>query len=268
MKRKKGFIAISLIYSFFLVFLMLMVSILGKSANNRILVGSIKNDIREDIDSQTGFVIDTIQNRAYTIGEIVSFGNEEWRVMQNKTASIVLILNRSLTKREMELNIGKEASNLEYYGVCNDTSCQVRMCRSAYSGEEYCYLYIPNTRLYRIPAWAPTITQIRNQNFGQMIPSGVVLSWFRNHQGLQKVLSKNKLVNMSFYDGGLNNTGYVRLPLSSEMPNASSFQNPSPFHLLDKQNNTQSKIYNGTATQIVSSDTAAFIRPVIEAIKG
>lgn len=268
MERKKGFIAISLIYSFFLVFLMLMVSILGKSVNNRVLVGSIKNDIREDIDAQTGFVIETLPNRTYAIGENVSFGNEEWRVMENKPGSVVLILNRSLTKSEMELNIGKDASNLEYYGVCNDSSCQVRMCRSAYSGEEYCYRYPTNDRLYRTPAWAPTKDQIRNQNFGQMIPSGVILSWFRNHQGLQKVLSKNKLVNMSFYDGGINNTGYVRLPLSSEMTNASLYQSPSPFHLLDKNNNTQTKIYNGSATQIVSSDTAAYIRPVIEATKG
>ena len=50
MKNKKGFIATSVIYSFFLVFLMLMVTILTSSVNNRVLVGRIKEDIRSEID--------------------------------------------------------------------------------------------------------------------------------------------------------------------------------------------------------------------------
>ena len=65
MMQKKGFIATSLIYSFFLVFLILMSTILARAANNRILLNAIKGDIREELDNQKGFVVDTIENKQY-----------------------------------------------------------------------------------------------------------------------------------------------------------------------------------------------------------
>jgi len=268
MEKKKGFIAISLIYSFFLVFLILMVSILTKSVNNRILVGAIQDEIRTEIDGQSSFIVDVLERKTYTVGETVSFANETWNVIQNKTNSVVLILNRGLSKAEVELNLGRSATDAEYYGSCNDSGCQVKACRSAASGEQYCYLYRANTNLYRIPAWAPTITQIRDQNYGQTIVSAVTNSWYRTHQGLQKVSAKGKLVNMTFNDGSISSTGYIRLPLSSELSQAATWKGTvTPFHILNRANNTNTYIYN-TALQSVYSDTAAYIRPVIEAIKG
>ena len=43
--NKKGFFAISLIYSFFIVFLALMAAMLAQSVRSRVLVGRVKEDI-------------------------------------------------------------------------------------------------------------------------------------------------------------------------------------------------------------------------------
>lgn len=48
MKNKKGFIAISVIFSFFIVFLMLMMLILTSYAQNRILMNQVKKDIKSN----------------------------------------------------------------------------------------------------------------------------------------------------------------------------------------------------------------------------
>jgi len=63
MKKKRGFMATSLIYSFFLVFLMLMAAILADNANNRILLSSLKEDIRTSFQESQGFVVDFFENR-------------------------------------------------------------------------------------------------------------------------------------------------------------------------------------------------------------
>ena len=91
MKNKKGFIATSLIYSFFLVFLMLMVTILTSSVSNRVLVGRIKDDIRSEIDGQESFVTSTLEIKSYEIGEVVNFANEDWQVVQDKGMQVVLV---------------------------------------------------------------------------------------------------------------------------------------------------------------------------------
>ncbi len=47
MKNKKGFIAISIIYSFFIVFLMLLTINMTSYAQNRILLGQVKKDMKK-----------------------------------------------------------------------------------------------------------------------------------------------------------------------------------------------------------------------------
>ena len=279
MKQKKGFMATSLIYSFFLVFLMLMIGILTTTMNNRILVNSLKEDIRSSLEKEQGFVVDTLENKTYALGEIVSFGNETWQVVTNKANSVVLVLQRSLTKMEIEKALGK-SNNREFFGTCtSETSCQVRACREFTGGEEYCFYYPANTRLHSKPTWAPNITQIRNQNMGKTIVSKVVNDWFSMHQGLQIVLEKNKLIPMTFNDGYLNypESGgkaiYVRIPHTSDLNSVTSWNGVKPFHILNSvgaSNELQTRIYNRTDKEatIVSSNTAALIRPVIEAKKG
>lgn len=273
MKNKKGFIATSVIYSFFLVFLMLMVTILTSSVNNRVLVGRIKEDIRSEIDGQESFVVGILEPKAYQIGEVVNFANENWQVIQDKGNTVVFVLQRSLTKQEIIATIGQEGNN-QMYGTCNDESCQVRACYNASltgtGGQLYCYFYSGNANLYRIPSWNPTNAQIQNQNYGQTIVGAIVNAWFNAHQGLQRVLDNEKLVEMSINDGALTSRGYVRIPMTSEVSNttnANKWANVKPFHILEKNNNTQTRIYN-TSMQNVNSNTAAYVRPVIEVKEG
>ena len=273
MKNKKGFIATSLIYSFFLVFLMLMMTILVASVNNRIFVDRINEDIKSELENQGSFIVDTLPAKNYNIGESETLANESWQVIEDKGSQVVLVLARALTKEEIIAAIGEDG-NTQIYGTCNDSSCQVRACFNASTsvtgGQLYCWLYGGNTNLYRIPSWNPTTSRIQSQNYGQTIVSAVVRSWFNTHRGVQRLLSKKKLVEMNINDGALTTKGYVRIPMTSEVSNttnANKWANVQPFHLLEKNSNIQTRIYN-TSMQNVNSNTAAYIRPVIEVYEG
>lgn len=53
MKNKKGFISISVVYSFFIVFMALLLFIVNGFINNRTLMNSIETEIKEDISDMT-----------------------------------------------------------------------------------------------------------------------------------------------------------------------------------------------------------------------
>ena len=50
MKKKNGFIATSLIYSFFLVFITQFLTIIADYLQNKVLLNTIENDIKEDLN--------------------------------------------------------------------------------------------------------------------------------------------------------------------------------------------------------------------------
>lgn len=280
MKEKKGFIATSIIYSFFLVFLMLMTVILVRSANNRILLGTITDDIKSELNSDVGFIIETIEAKNYAFNEAITFANETWYVLQNKTDSVVVVLSRSLTQGELINALGKNRTSKEYMDEnCNETTCMIKACKGpeTFSGQEFCYLYKENQAGYNLhtwPSWSPDlVTQVQTGKYGKTIVSEAVNVWFSMHQGLIRAMDKDKLVNMTFSDGFQNATGYVRIPLSSEV---SGISGPVPFHLVDSVNNglteiskngTHIRIYNNTVQNVISS-TLAYVRPVVEIKKG
>ena len=129
--QKNGFMATSLLYSFFFVFLMLMMGILAASVSNRVLVSNIKKDIREDMEGNTSIIKLDIPYKNYRQGDTIEFANESWRVLSIDTQSriISLILNRSLTYEEITLAIRKDyndANTKESYFDCNDSTCLLR----------------------------------------------------------------------------------------------------------------------------------------------
>ncbi len=265
MKNKKGFIATSVIYAFFLMFLMMMVIVLAQSVNNRVLVRAVKDDIRDEMENNDSLVNITLENRTYTIGEVVSYAAESWQVIQNKTSSVVLMLNRGLSQTEIESYIRAYATDSMYFGTCSGANCQVRECLTSDTGGEYCYI---SGSLYRRPMWNPTVAEIQDQNYGQTLPSVSTRGWFSAHQYLQRALEANKLVQMTFSDGFKNNTSYVRLPLSTEVSGNPVFSTTTPFHLVNAASANQINIYsNGTVSRVTLS-TAAYVRPVIEVVKG
>lgn len=265
MNNKKGFIATSVIYAFFLMFLMMMVIILARSVNNRILVNAVKDDVRDAMEEQDSLVNLVLENKPYTVGEILSYAGESWQVLQNKTASVVLILNRGLTQTEIETYIRAYAGDTIYFGTCASDNCQVRYCITEDRGGEYCYL---NGSSYRIPMWNPTVDEIQNHNYGQTLPSISTNGWFQNHQYLQKAFTDGKLVKMTFHDGFKNTTGYVRLPLSTEVSGNISFASITPFHTGNAISVNQINLYNNGTVSASLTTTSAYVRPVIEVVKG
>ena len=288
--KKNGFMATSLIYSFFLVFLLLMISLLAKDVSNRILLKAMKDEIRSDFEEDKGFVIDKLKSDTYNVGSVVSFAGENWQVMKDKGASIVLILQRTLTRGEIAnaLGLNIQTTDRIYYGTCDEISCQVRSCREVPAfnpenppvgiyGRENCFYDPRNPTQYIKASWLPTTTQVESQGYGQKIPSTIVTNWFKSHSGLQRALNLGKLNPLVFDDGFLHydtsRNIYVRIPLQSEVQEANSSSWASigqPFHILSNMNTLQPyqvHIY-GPSLRLEFSNVTAFIRPVIEVKEG
>ena len=53
--NNKGFIATSLIYSFFLIFITLFLTIIADYLQNKVLLNTIEKGIKEDINNSNGF---------------------------------------------------------------------------------------------------------------------------------------------------------------------------------------------------------------------
>ena len=275
MKNNKGFMATSLIYSFFLVFLMLMALILITNQSNRMLLDSMKSEIRNQIYTTDSFHQDVIKRTStYAVGSLIKYADESWYVMKDNTTNhiLTLVLARSLSKQELVLALGKDYSDTEFYKTCNDNICQTKICRDYYVGLEFCNYYSGDTNFSSNFGWSPSDTQINNQNYGKTIVSVAVNSWFQTHSGLQRVYNKNKLRQMSVADGVNTTNGYVRIPLSSEVTTAygiSAWKGSYTFHLLDVYSTNYAKVYNPgeSAVKNVLPNNYAVIRPVIEVKK-
>lgn len=66
MKKKNGFIATSLIYSFFLVFITLFLTIIADYLQNKVLLNTIEGDIKQEINN-------TITIRDFNVGDMITF---------------------------------------------------------------------------------------------------------------------------------------------------------------------------------------------------
>lgn len=288
-KKNGGFIATSLIYSFFLVFALLMAAILATASENRILVNAIKKDIYDNLEAKSAYLVSTLANKTYSVGENISFAREDWLVVKDNGTTVTLIMNRGLNLQELTKTVGKMGSTkAEFYGECSLEKCLVRTCQKIPSlsdkqditfGQEYCYIYDEehNNNIYRMPSFLPTTTEINDQNYGQTIPSKALLDWFSSHTGLQTVLKKEKLVAQTFTtnNGSIRypKTGqkdiYVRFLKQDEIGSFVSKISARPFHLLNIIDGKTSSICNvSNAYQSVFVTIPANIVPVIEVKKG
>jgi len=280
MKKKNGFIAVSLIYSFFLVFLMIMLSASVKNAQTRLLLGTMKEDIKASLNQEEEFIVTTIPsknpqtNTDYKVGDEVNFVGELWLVVQNNASTVVLTLKRSLNKEEITTALEVENTDSNYFaGNCTDANCRVRICMTSYY-DNLCYYQSTSNYLYY--TWENSVAK------------KVVENWFENNVNLQKacrlkydetlkkrVCSKDTLINMTFSDGIKNNRGYIRIPTNSEATaGRSTWVNNNGGYLateswtLTKQNLTGGRSYlydiKGNAKQ---NDHVMTIRPVIEVRK-
>lgn len=274
--NRKGFMATSLLYSFFFVFLMLMIGILAASVSNRVLVNNIKKDIREDIEGSSSIIKLDIPYKNYRQGDTIEFANESWRVLSIDIQSriISLILNRSLTYEEITLAFSKDYNDntKASYFDCKDSTCLLRECvKDATRGNAECYIITSNRNLYNTPIWKPNgrETELKNSFYGQSLVGKTVDSWFLSHPGLKLAQEKGKLLSQSFSDGTINYTNeFIRLPSSKEVSIINSWWNASdyPIHLIDKPSNNKIYVCEYKNSNAVSKEleTGAYIRPVIE----
>ena len=68
--NNKGFIATSLIYSFFLIFITLFLTIIADYLQNKVLLNTIEKGIKDDINSTMG-----IQD--FEVGSFIGFSTEK-----------------------------------------------------------------------------------------------------------------------------------------------------------------------------------------------
>ena len=274
MKKKNGFIAVSLIYSFFLVFLMIMLSNSLKDAQTRTMLNTIKKDIKSNLNQEEEFVILSIPSKTYNIGDEINFVGESWLVVQNKSSSVVLVLKRALNKEEVTKSLGILETNSDYFaGSCTNNGCKVRMCMMKYY-DNTCYFDSASNYMY--------------YNWQNSVTKKVVETWFENDVNLQKacrlqydnvlkkrVCSKDTILSMTFSDGIQNNTGYIRIPTNDEAAagrtkwaNVNGGYQANEAWTLTKQNLSGGKsiLYDisGTTKQ---NDNVMVIRPIIEARK-
>lgn len=280
MPKKKGFIAISLIYSFFLVFLMIMLSSAVKNTETRLMLKVMKDDIKASLNGENEFIVTTLPSKNpitgidYKVGNEVNFVGESWLVIENKANSVVLVLKRALNRQEITSALEVEANNNDYFGgMCNDSSCKVRMCMSSYYSN---FCFYESSSNYEYYTW--------NRSIGKKIVEG----WFEKNVNLQKacrlqynpttskrMCSKNTLIYMTFHDGFQNNQGYIRLATRNEanngrttwVPNNGGFLAPESWSVTFQSRSLgKSKIYtiDGSAKQ---SQELRTIRPVIEVRK-
>jgi hypothetical protein len=236
MKNKKGFIATSLIYSFFLIFLTLMVSVLTEYVHNRILLSSVKETIVEKLNTLADFYPVFLENTTYNVGDTIDYLGEEWEVVEDYGASVKLILKRSLTSSEIS------ASTTYYSGATT------LMCANS-STNDFCY-YVSSD-----------IDNFNTYYWDESIPHKVINNWFSNDSLLQKAMDYDSLVSMSYTDGLAEYEDYIRIPVYGEVSDSSIW-----YLTHDSTSDGVSKIKNQNSSDVAHS-TYKKIRPIITAKK-
>ena len=150
MRKKNGFIAISLIYSFFLVFLMTLSATLLNYAHNRVLVNSVVNETKDYLNDHAESDDTKLKRKNYNAKESVSYGGLTWLVLKDNSVenSVTLVLNRSLTSSEINTIITNLQFNMTF------TNDRIKMCSIAMN-DYYCYY--TNASYYRQYNWQNSI---------------------------------------------------------------------------------------------------------------
>ncbi len=201
-KNNSGFIAISLIYSFFLVFLMVLLVILNNYAQNRLLLNDVKKETQEYLNGLSEFnpvslpyKLNASGNKInYTFGDEVIYASDTWVVIRDMGAETKLILKRYLNAEELRLAL----TDAGIPGArTNDATL---MCYNNYRPTVCSYT---NNVTYNYYRWDNSIARI------------IVNHWLENNAILQKAIALDYLKEQNFSDGIGNYTGYIRIPNST-----------------------------------------------------
>lgn len=193
--NNKGFIAISLIYSFFLVFLITLLAVISDYAHNRVLLNDVKQETQEYLNGLAAFNPVYLKNKQYAPLEEVTFGADIWQVVKDDGENVTLVLKRTLTKEEI-------ATSLSNVGIRNASNEEkTRMCLNTYNPAVCNY---QDSVVFNYYSWNISIVK------------RIVDDWLFHDANLQKAISVGSMQNMTYSDGTRNYTNYIRIPLSSE----------------------------------------------------
>ncbi len=263
--NNKGFIAISLIYSFFLVFLVTILMVVMSYAKNRILLNHVKNATQEYLNGLAEFNPVSLENKNYTTEDVVKLGSEMWQVVSDDEGIVTLVLNRDLTNEEIttiitELAIPpKEESEEPPAEVPEETPSLYNeegtlMCLPYYS-PIYCN-YESNT-VYNPYTWDTSLVK------------QIVENWFFKDALLQKGVNRGTIVLMEYQDresteaeetAKTYNT-YVRIPLASEYE---AIKNDDIWYLTSSKLEAGMSYLKQNTTDVSAHNTNKKIRPVIQ----
>lgn len=176
-KNNKGFIAISLIYSFFLVFLATLLMNAADYAQNRILLNDVKKETQKFLDSLAEFNPISIENKKYDVGDEITYAYETWQVLENNDDSIIVMLNRSLN--ETELSKALKAKGID--NTDTKTGNKVLMCLNKIDTSKNLCQFSSGT------------FQSSLYYYTNSIASHIVTYWYNNNATLQKATSLNKI---------------------------------------------------------------------------
>lgn len=204
--NNKGFIAISLIYSFFLVFLVTLLTIVSEYAHNRVLLNAVKKETQEYLSNRPDFNPIKLSGD-YEQGDIVPFGSEYWSVMTDEGDSVLLILNRTLTKEEITAAFNEEK---EIFKLLDEDALReenVSMCLlNVPLNYRYCGTKVGLAHI----AYSWEISTVKS----------IVDYWLEDNLALQKAKSTKILQEMNFNDGtGKKYNSYIRIPTYDEYKN-------------------------------------------------
>lgn len=246
-KNNKGFIAISLIYSFFLVFLVTLLSTVATYAQNRILLNDVKKETQKYLNNLAEFnpvnlahKMDANGNRInYSLGEEVSVASEIWNVVEDYGDTTKLVLKRNLTANE--INSALSEANITGGGL-NDTTL---MCLNVYTPQICNY---ESNVVYNEYKYNLSLVKL------------ILEHWFINNAILQKALDTGNLVNQSFTDGRSNYNAYIRIPLSDEYD---KINDATAWYLTFNGITNGISYININDTSIPAHSTYKKIRPII-----
>ncbi len=253
--NNKGFIAISLIYSFFLVFLITLLSIVTSYAQNRILLKNIKEETQKYLDGLAQFnPVNALENREYTKGELITFGNETWQVLEDgqneENEYVLLLLNRDFTEEEIKIMVDQ----LELTDATEEN--KVRMCLNSYHASVCNY---KDAYTYNGYTWQTSIVR------------RIIEDWFNKNAVFQKGVATGNIMlmnsieteeNASFY------SSYIRIPTENEYALIDDTVKDTIWYLTAGTiENGQSNIQVGNEKSVLAHDTLRTIRPVIQVKK-
>ncbi len=238
--NNRGFIAISLIYSFFLVFLITLLTILSDYAKNRILLNDVKKETQEYLNGLAEFNPVTLENKEYEVGEELIFGSDRWNVIEDDGENVTLILARTLSEEEIN-------SALTDIGILNASQeDKSLMCLNYYHG---LFCNFESNIAYNYYTWNSSVVK------------RIIEEWFNKNAPLQKSISLGIMQLMDFSDNIMDYSAYFRIPLATEF----DILNDTEIWYLtsDSRNNGLSSINLGNTTAL-SHTTYKKIKPVIK----